>query len=120
MFVLELFDREGTKLNIGDYVAVSNSERFTFYAEIKYLIDEGIITPFHTFSFSSVVKVDKIPDNAIRSTEERYNIYYVPEEEKDNDGKRFKEFLLSWRKCEHHLRTTSWRIRLQQQQLELF
>ena len=120
MFILELYDREGTKLNIGDYVAVSNSERFTFYAEVKYLKDDGIITPFHTFSFSSVLKVDKLPDNAIKSTEERYNIYYIPEDEADKDGKRFTEFLWSWRKCEHHLNTTSWKIKLQTEQLELF
>jgi hypothetical protein len=43
MFILRLFDREGTSLAEGDYVAVSNSENFSFYAEVKYIPERYII-----------------------------------------------------------------------------
>ena len=105
MFKLKLQDRNGIELNEGDIVKISNRHGFTFFAEVKYLEKEGIIAPFHTFSFHSFVKVDKVPDNAIKSTEERYGIWYVPDDvaEVDEDNESFNQYLISWRQCEHLL-----------------
>jgi hypothetical protein len=93
-FTLELCDRNGAPLN----------------AEVKYLEDENIITPFHTFSFISFEKVDKVPDNAIKSNEERYSIYYLADPEDDESGKDFNNYLMDWRICEHHLETRTFKI----------
>ena len=112
MFTLSLFDRNGSELFEGDIVKISNGKIFTFYAEVKYIESEGIITPFHTFCFHSFEKVDKVPDKANKSTEERYNIWYVYEEDAEVDCKAedFEKYLMSWRECEHHIEKRSWKI----------
>lgn len=112
MFQLELFDRLGNKLNIGDIVKISNGREFTFYAEVKYLTRERIITPFHTFSFHSFEKVDKLPDNVTKSTEERYGIWFHHNPEKDEKAVRgyFEKYLLDWRQCEHLLEQRCFQI----------
>lgn len=112
MFTLTLHDRKGTELNEGDFVKISNGKQFTFFAEVKYLEKEGVIAPFHTFSFHSFEKVDEIPKEAKHSTEERYNIWYLYDEKaaKDKNAETFKDYLISWRECEHHLEKRSWRI----------
>ena len=103
MFTLILTDRNGTPLNEGDIVRISNAERFTFYAEVKYLEKEKAIAPFHTFSFHSFEKVDSVPDKAKLSTEERYKIWYVYDESADADdnAKAHEGYLIDWRTCEH-------------------
>ncbi len=115
MFKLNLFDSIGAKLEIGDIVAVSDHRgNFTFYAEVKYLEDEQIITPFHTFSFHSFTKVDKVPEHAMKSTEERYNIWYTnnPEHNSEEITKLAEKYLLDWRQCEHLLHSRCFRIEL--------
>lgn len=102
MFILTLQDRKGNELNEGDIVKISNGKDFTFYSEVKYLEDEQCIVPFHTFSFHSFEKVDKLPNNAIQSTETRYKIWYVSaiDAEEDKTGEEFRQYLMSWRECE--------------------
>lgn len=111
-FILKLYDRIGNELNTGDIVKISDRKLFTFFCEVKYLEKEKIITPFHTFSFHSFEKVDSIPENAIKSTEERYNIWFMPNQsgEFDSNAEDFLKYLMSWRECEHHLEKRSWRI----------
>ena len=77
MFTLELYDRKGNKLNIGDIVKISDGKNFTFYSEVKYLEKEKAIAPFHTFCFHSFEKVETVPDHAKPGTEERYKIWYT-------------------------------------------
>jgi hypothetical protein len=112
MFVLKLFDREGNEVKEGDIVKISDGHRFSFFAEVKYIESEGIITPFHTFSFHSFEKIDKVPEGAEKSTEERYDIWFIYHDEAEEDDKAedFKKYLMSWRECEHHLEKRSWRI----------
>lgn len=112
MFILKLFDRKGNELKEGDYVKISNAKEFTFFSEVKYIESEGIITPFHTFSFHSFEKVDKIPDEAKKSTEERYDIWYMYSDDAEQDDKAidFEKYLTSWRECEHRLEKRSWAI----------
>lgn len=112
MFILKLFDRNGTELNEGDIVKISDGKKFTFFAEVKYIESEGIITPFHTFSFHSFEKVDKVPIEAVKSTETRYNIWYIYTDtaEIDDKAEHFERYLMSWRECEHHVDKRSWRI----------
>lgn len=115
MFKLNLFDSVGNKLKMGDIVAVSDhSGRLTFYAEVKYLPEEGVITPFHTFSFHSFTKVNKLPDHVMKSTEERYNIWYThsPEKNSEEVTQRAEKYLLDWRQCEHLLHSRCFRIEL--------
>lgn len=46
MFILELYDRLGNKLNLGDIVKVSDGRgSFQFFAEVKYLEEEKCLTP---------------------------------------------------------------------------
>ena len=112
MFILKLYDRLGNELNEGDIVKISNGKMFTFFAEVKYIESEKTITPFHTFTYHSFEKVDKVPDNATKSTEQSYNIWYVcnDESEEDHKSEDFERYLMSWRECEHHLEKRSWRI----------
>jgi hypothetical protein len=103
MFTLKLYDRKGIELGIGDIVEISDGKTFTFYAEVKYLEKEKVITPFHTFSFHSFEKVDKVPEFAIKSTEERYNIWYVQNDDRieDKGAGEAERYLMDWRCCEH-------------------
>jgi hypothetical protein len=110
MFKLKLQDRKGNELKEGDIVKISNGREFTFYAEVRYIEEEGIITPFHTFSFHSFEKVEKVPDNAIPCYDERYGIWYVKNAEADNEAKNYEEYLLSWRQCEHLMEKRCWVI----------
>lgn len=117
MFKLSLYDRAGNKLQLGDIVKVSNGREVNFYCEVKYLEDEKVITPFHTFSFHSFEKVDKVPDHAIKSDEERYNIWFTNNLETDNQAAidSAKDYLISWRQCEHLLENSCFRIELDDQ-----
>jgi hypothetical protein len=114
MFKLSLYDRSGNILNIGDIVKVSDGKNFTFYAEVKYLENEKLITPFHTFSFHSFVKIDSIPENAKKCSEERYNIWYThpPELDDKKAAEAANQYLISWRECEHLLEKRCFRIEL--------
>lgn len=85
MFVLKLYDRKGVELKIGDIVKVSNGKLCTFFCEVKYLEDQECITPFHTFSFHSFEKIKEVPANATKSTEERYNVWYLYDDEAEPD-----------------------------------
>jgi hypothetical protein len=117
MFILRLYDRNGLELNEGDIVSVSDGHRIQFFAEVKYLEKEQVITPFHTFSFNSFKKVDKLPDGVIKASEERYNVWYLNDVIEDES---FEDYLAGWRQCEHHLEKRCWRIEKNGKQLTLF
>jgi hypothetical protein len=112
MFKLKLQDRKGNELKEGDIVKISNGREFAFFAEVRYIEEHGIITPFHIFSFHSFEKVDKVPDDAIPCYDEGYgiSIWYIPNAEKDNEAKEYEEYLLSWRQCEHLMEKRCWVI----------
>lgn len=111
MFTLRLYDRNGTELHEKDIVAVSDGSRFRFYSEVKFIKKECVIAPFHTFCFHSFVKVDKVPENAKKGSEERYNIWYVCDgEDADLKSDDFETYLLGWRTCENQIDKRSWRI----------
>ena len=115
MFKLTLHDRNGVELKQGDIVKISNGKEFTFFAEVKWLEKEKAIAPFHTFSFHSFEKVDKVPEKALRRVVEAdYNWWFLCSEdaEMDEDAERAKRYLLSWRECEHKLDNRSYRITL--------
>jgi hypothetical protein len=114
MFILELCDRKGNALNIGDVVKISNGSRIQFYAEVKYLEDRKAITPFHTFSFHSFEKIDTLPDTVVKSSEERYNIWYDKDPLNDDEQvvKEAEKYLMDWRQCEHLLEHKCYRIQL--------
>lgn len=112
-FKLTLHDRKGTELNQGDIVRVHNTGReYEFYAEVKYLPKEKVIAPFHTFTFHSFEKVDKVPDNAVQSTNERYNIWYLGNAEQTDNAELHESYLSSWRACEHYLSDGCYNIEL--------
>lgn len=110
MFYLKLYDRLGNELNEGDIVRVSNGRAFSFYSEVKYLEDKEDIAPFHTFSFHSFEKVDEVPENAIEASEDRYKIWYLPEDEEDLSSENAEKYLIDWRQCEHLLEKKVYRI----------
>lgn len=112
MFRLELYDRIGNKLSLGDIVKVSDGKGISFYAEVKYLESEKVIAPFHTFSFHSFEKVDSVPEHAKKANEERYNIWYTnsPELNDKEAAEYANEYLMSWRQCEHLIEKRCFRI----------
>ena len=116
MFILKLYDRKGKELKEGDIVKVSDGKHFLFFSEVKYLEDERVIAPFHTFSFHSFEKVNNVPANAVMGKEERYNLWYVSSDsaEIDDDGysegKQISAYLEDWRECERLLETKCYRI----------
>lgn len=112
MFKLILQDRKGKALNMGDIVKVSLRGEFTFYSEVKYLESEKKIAPFHTFSFHSFEKVDKVPEEAVLSSETRYKIWYLQAALPDEKAGLFEKYLLDWRTCEHELDKGAFRIEL--------
>lgn len=116
MFKLELCDSKGKTLNPGDIVRVfsGRSGTSTFYSEVKYLEKDNVIAPFHTFSFHHFEKVDKVPENAHKLSEDRYNIWF-----NSNDSEEPKEaieqaqkYLIDWRACEHLLQSRCFKIKL--------
>lgn len=119
MFILKLYDRKGQELQLGDIVKVSNGRAFQFFARVTFLGAEQAIAPFHTFTFHSFEKVDKLPESVVKSTEERYDIWYLPEElaELDTDADKFNHYLMDWRSCEHLLDNRCWRIEREQPRL---
>jgi len=110
MFTLTLYDRKGKPLKEGDIVRVHGGTNVQFYAEVKYLEKEQAIAPFHTFSFHSFEKVDKLPDNAVQSTEERYKIWYTHNPKTKLKENPTSKYLLDWRQCEHLLKDKCFRI----------
>jgi hypothetical protein len=120
MFLLKLYDRQGTELNEGDIVKISDGKSFSFYSEIKYLEKEEAIAPFHTFSFHSFLKVDKLPENTILSKEIRYRIWFVQNPELDESPEEGEKYLIDWRQCEHLLSQRCFRIKMYIKQTTLF
>jgi hypothetical protein len=105
MFTVKLFDINNQELKIGDLVKIRTGRKSIFYCKIKF-IAEGILAPFHTFSFMTIEKVDSIPDNAIPAKEDRYNVWFLADDDEQTDITN--EYLLSWRQCETLL--NSWKI----------
>lgn len=107
MIQLILKDRKRNPLNFGDLVKVSNGSHFNFFARVTYLEKEKAIAPFHTFSFHSFEKVERVPDNAVKSTQTQYDVWYTPggesEQERDENAKHYERYLIEWRECEHLL-----------------
>jgi hypothetical protein len=100
---LVLTDVHGTPLNFGDIVKINSGRSSSgfFYAEVKYLTEEKAIAPFHTFSFNSFERVDKLPENAKELSEKRYKVWYVPNTPEDKE--HFENYLMSWLECENLL-----------------
>lgn len=107
MFILTLHDRLGNELSLGDLVKISDGKRFKFYTRIAYNQERKSISPFDTFSFHSVEKVDAIPDHAHKCDGE----YWFVSDEIDESPEQGKDYLMSWRKCEHNLRRSMFRIK---------
>ncbi len=112
MFILKLFDRLGNEINEGDIVKISNKGYFNFFCEVKFIHEEMIIAPFHTFCFHSFEKVSEVPKDAILSSEKRYNVWYLNDKDaqKDDNHGDFENYLMSWRECEYHIGQKSYRI----------
>lgn len=112
MFTLTIHDRKGTLLKQGDIVKISERGYFQFFSEVKWLEKEQVLAPFHTFCFSSFEKVNSVPKEARKSSEERYNIWYLDEKEKDPESETFEKYLMGWRECEHMLKERCYRIKM--------
>lgn len=110
MFTVKLFDRDHQELKIGDIVAISDGKALKFYAEIQFMEKERMVSPFHTFSFHSVKKVEKVPDGAELCTEDRFKCWYMPNPENDAVSERHNDYLIEWRKCERMLEHTMFEV----------
>lgn len=100
---LILTDVHGKTLNFGDIVKINSGRGgdSCFYAQITYLEKEKSIAPFHSFSFHSFEKVDKVPEGAKELSETRYKSWFMNTDIEAE--KRFEGYLMDWRKCEHEL-----------------
>ena len=114
MITVKIKDRLGNELNFGDIVKISDGRKFKFYSEVKYLEKEKAIAPFHTFCFHSIEKVDSLPRNAKKGDEERYDFWYICNDEAETDeaAERANEYLLSWRECERFLEKSCFSIEI--------
>lgn len=112
-FILTLHDHHGKELALGDIVRVNTGtvRPNHFFARVTWLKDEQTIAPFGTFSFHSFEKVDSLPDNAIKSTETRYDIWYLEDEGEEQTAEIYEGYLMSWRECEDYLKKNCYRIR---------
>lgn len=123
MLILTLYDRKGIKLNFGDIVKVSDGKSFTFFSEVKYLEKDEVVAPFHTFSYHSFEKVDRVPKRAVSSLiETEYKIWYIPSDdsEKDLKAQDYEDYFKSWRDCDVLLQNRCFRIKLYNDQKTLF
>lgn len=117
MFILTVHDREGTELKDGDIVAVSGhnhgDNRFKFFAEVKWIPEKQVLTPFHTFTFHSFLKVDKVPDGAVPFKDDMadYKIWYICDSEVDTKARDYERYLIDWRDCERLIENHIFRIR---------
>jgi hypothetical protein len=111
-FKLTLHDREGTQLNEGDIVAISDGKRFNFYSEVKYNPEKKCIYPFHTFSFHSMLKVDKLPEKVRECNVLEYKCWYIDHDDasEDTNAEYYSQYLLSWRECERLLEKNMFHI----------
>lgn len=112
MFKLSLHDHHGNELKLGDIVRVNtgNSYPSHFYARVTWIKDKQIIAPFSTFSFHSFERVDDLPEGAIKSTEDSYDIWYLPDNDEETSPEIFKDYLMSWRDLEYNLNSRCYRI----------
>lgn len=105
-YILQLQDIKGAPLNEGDLVKISSSSGQTiFYSEVKYMEEEQAFSPFHTFAFHAIEKVESIPEAAIPTmSEERYRVWYLPRSDDDSEpDDSGHEYITSWRECEYLL-----------------
>jgi hypothetical protein len=107
---IKLFDRDKQELNFGDIVAISDGHALKFYAEVQYMEADRAISPFHTFSFHSVKKVDKVPDDAVECDEPRFKCWYAPKPEIDDYGQKIENYLMAWRECERFLEQSMFEV----------
>lgn len=107
MFLLKIKDRDGTPLNLGDIVEISDGRHIKFFARVQWLPTERALSPFHTFSFHSVRRVgdnvECLPDGVVQCTEPRFDCWYLPEPRPDADASSHEHYLTEWRKCERFL-----------------
>jgi hypothetical protein len=113
MFILTVHDRNGVELKEGDLVKISNGREFAFYSGVKWLEKEKALAPFDTFTFHSFEKVDSIPENAEKSTNESYNIWFALSDNTEYDGKadEFENYLMSWRRIDVAVKNRSYQIK---------
>lgn len=114
MFILKILDRNGREMKPGDIVKISNGDRFCFWAEVTYLEKEKAIAPWHTFSFHSMEYVKEVPKKSVKSTEERYNIWYVYHDDAEEDHKAadYEKYLQDWKDCERQIEKGAYQIEL--------
>jgi len=110
MFILKIKDRQGVELNIGDLVQVHGRYSGSFFARIAFDPERKTIIPFSTFSFHSVEKIDKLPDNVTKA-DEKYGEYWYSDTPSDTDEK-FEKYLISWRECETKINSGAFNIEL--------
>lgn len=111
MFEITFHDRNGLELKEGDIVALSDGRSLQFYCEVKWIEEEQIMAPWHTFSFHSVEKVDKLPEGLTLSNETRFKCWYHNEPLEDGENSKFNDYLMEWRTCEREIDRRVFRIK---------
>jgi hypothetical protein len=111
MFEITFHDRNGTELKEGDVVALSDGKALRFYCEVKWIEAENIMAPWHTFSFHSVEKADKLPDGLTLSDETRYKCWYHNDPAEDNASGSFEHYRMEWLTCEREIDKRVFRIK---------
>lgn len=117
--ILQLQDAHGIELNLGDIVKINTHVKdylnTPFFAEITYDEERKCIYPFHTFSFHSMEKVNKLPDTAVKLDEKRYNCWFDKNRDKNTEAvKEADKYLMSWRQCEHNLNKRMYHIKIEE------
>ena len=108
MFRLRFFDCDGAEIFEGDIVKIYAGNHTIFYSEVKYLEDERVLVPLHNFAWYRFKKVDTIPLFAVKSNEDRFDLWYEPDTKHNYNLPQ--EQLTSWKDCEVLLENRCWQI----------
>lgn len=132
MFRLTLHDNMGVELVEGDIVKVINRghDNTIFFSEVRWIekngCKEGILVPFHTFSFHSFQKIEGgleallsiYKDRLIECIVEGVEYWYVSkldseklnDDENEEDEDEVSKYLMDWRQCEYLISEGCYRI----------
>ncbi len=108
MWQLRLYDSFQTELNEGDLVQIDSGRGNVFYAQVKLLEDENAFSPFHTFSFCKIRKIENLPSSAVKMDEDRYDCWYDAGEELKQED--YNLYYYDWKSCESRMNERSFRI----------
>lgn len=78
---IDFFDSIGQKLNLGDLLKVQTKMNLglTFYVKLQF--SNGNLVPLSKFAFDRIIKIDKLPEDAIECSTKDFIYWMHPKTE---------------------------------------